>query len=112
MFDVEFPSYIYASPIILLIVFFGGAILVGFAGTNRKGGFLRAFLLGLFLTPLVGIILVIGSAQKNPKGCIHCGNSANEAEFCGLCGKNEEGMSKVEARSYIVPELKHGEIHS
>ncbi|MHB1278836.1 MAG: hypothetical protein ACYC1Q_10595 [Bacteroidia bacterium] len=66
-----------------------GAILVGFAGTNRKGGFLRAFLISLILTPVIGLFLTISGGVKNPKGCIHCGNKENEAEYCGLCGKNE-----------------------
>ena len=68
-----------------------GAVLVGFAGLNRRMGFLGAFALGLLLTPLIGIIFVIGSAHKRPRGCPHCGNTENEAEFCGLCGKNAAG---------------------
>jgi hypothetical protein len=71
-----------------------GGILVGFAGLNRKGGFGRAFLLGLLLSPLFGLIFTIGGARRNPRGCNHCGNEANEVEFCGLCGKNEEGKTR------------------
>ena len=68
-----------------------GAVLVGFAGTNRRMGFLGAFGLGLLLTPVIGIIVVIGSKHKHPRGCAHCGNADNEAEFCALCGKNAAG---------------------
>lgn len=88
----------FVIPGILWIV---GAFLVGFAGTNRKGGYLRAFLLALFLSPLLGIILVLGSANKNPNGCKHCGNKYNEAEFCGLCHKNEEGLTREEVKSNL-----------
>ncbi len=72
------------------------AAIVGFAGLNRRGGFLRAFLMGLIFSPLIGLILVLGSAQKNPRGCAHCGNTSNEAEFCGLCRKNEAGLTREE----------------
>lgn len=68
-----------------------GAVIVGFAGTNRRMGFWGAFALGLVLSPIIALIIVIGSAQKHPRGCPHCGNTANEAEFCALCGKNAAG---------------------
>ncbi|OSZ79551.1 hypothetical protein CAP35_15265 [Chitinophagaceae bacterium IBVUCB1] len=66
-----------------------GAILVGFAGVNKKGGFIKAFILSLLLSPFVGLLLTLGAAKKNPIGCKHCGNKDNEAEYCGVCGKNE-----------------------
>lgn len=75
----------------VFIGWFIGALLVGFAGLNRKGGFWRAFLIGMLFTPLAGIIFVVGSGKKNPKGCRHCGNKYNEAEYCGICGKNDNG---------------------
>jgi hypothetical protein len=77
-----------------IIAWIIGSILVGFAGINRKGGFLRAFLVSLLLSPLAGIIITVGGGQKNPRGCPHCGNDQNEAEFCGICGKNEEGLTR------------------
>ncbi|MCZ4408875.1 hypothetical protein O3Q51_08655 [Cryomorphaceae bacterium 1068] len=73
------------------------AVLVGFAGTNRKGGFWLAFFLGLVLSPLVGLIVVMTLAKKNAKGCAHCGNEYNEAEYCGLCKKNDQGLTREEA---------------
>lgn len=72
-----------------------GAVLVGFAGTNRRMGFLGAFALGLLLTPIIGLILVIGSKHKHPRGCAHCGNADNEAEFCALCGRNAAGEQRA-----------------
>lgn len=80
----------------LIIAGLIGAVLVGFAGINKKGGYWRAFLLSLFLTPVIGLFLTIGSGAKNPIGCPHCGNRENEAAFCGICGKNQEGKLKNE----------------
>lgn len=68
-----------------------GALLVGFAGTNRRMGFLGAFALGLLLTPIIALIIVIGAKHEHPRGCRHCGNAENEADHYGLCGKNEAG---------------------
>ncbi len=85
---------------VYLLIFIACAVAVGFAGVDKKGGFWRAFLLSLFLSPLIGILITLGGAQKNPKGCSHCGNVHNEAEFCGLCGKNDAG----ELRAGFVPE--------
>ncbi len=79
-----------------------GSLLVGFAGMNRKGGFLRAFLISLILSPLAGIFLTVGGGQKNPIGCRHCGNAENEAEYCGVCGKNEEGFTSAMKQSSHV----------
>ena len=70
------------------------ALLVGFAGTNRRGGFGRAFMLSLFLGPLVAIIFTVYSAQMDPPGCPHCGNPFHEAEFCGVCGLNADGVPR------------------
>jgi hypothetical protein len=69
-----------------MIAWFIGSVLVGFAGLNRRGGFFRAFLLGLVLTPLPAIFVVVSSSVKNPVGCNHCGNELNEADKCLVCG--------------------------
>jgi hypothetical protein len=82
-----------------------GAALVGFAGMSRKMGYGGAFLvaLGLGLLPLAGhigaLVIVNGSARKQPRGCAHCGNTANDAEFCALCGKNAAVEVRVDIRS-------------
>lgn len=57
----------------------------------RKIGFAPAVLICIILTPLIGYLVVSGRPLRNPKGCKWCGNTQNEAEFCGICGKNEEG---------------------
>jgi len=54
-------------------------------------GFWGALGLGLLLTPLIALIIIIGSARKDRRGCAHCGNSENEAEYCALCGHNAAG---------------------
>lgn len=78
----------------MIIAWIIAAALVGIAGLDRKGGFVRAFFLSLFLSPIIGLFLTVGGAGKNPVGCTHCGNKLNEAEYCGICGKNKEGELK------------------
>lgn len=63
-------------------------------GKNKKVGFWGTFLWSLLLTPFLGLFIALGSAQKNPIGCPYCGNEENEAAFCGLCGKNQDGLTK------------------
>ena len=81
--------------IILQIV---GAVLVGLAGLKKRGAFGRAFLIGLVTTPIIGFIIVNYSAPKYVKGCNHCGNKLNEAEYCGICKKNEAGDLRPEGK--------------
>jgi len=57
----------------------------------RKISFAAAFLLCILLSPFIAYFVISTFALRNPPGCDHCGNSKNEAEFCGLCGKNREG---------------------
>lgn len=74
-----------------------GAVLIGFAGLNRRMGYAGAFAiaLGLGLIPVAGqiaaLVIIIGSKRMQPRGCPHCGNAENEAEYCNLCGKNAAG---------------------
>jgi hypothetical protein len=60
-------------------------------GRYKKIGFTTTLVVSLLLSPFVGLLLAEGGAQSNPKGCNWCGNQENEAKFCGLCGKDEEG---------------------
>ena len=80
-----------------LIAWAIGAVLVGLAGTNRRMGFWGAAGLGLLLTPIIALIIVIGSARKDARGCAHCGNAENEAAYCNLCGKNAAGDQRPSA---------------
>ena len=45
------------------------------------------FFLALVISPLFGYFIILNRPLRNNKGCVHCGNTCNEAEFCGLCGK-------------------------
>jgi len=61
-------------------------------GRRRTIGFLPALII-TWLIPLFGIF-IIESSRLRTAGCKWCGNKYNEAEFCGLCGKNEAGELK------------------
>lgn len=58
---------------------------------NRKINFVAALLLSLIITPFFAYFVFGLLPARNPKGCNWCGNKKNEAEYCGLCGKNEQG---------------------
>ena len=63
-------------------------------GRHKKIGFAKTFILCVIFTPFIGYLIAEGSALKHPRGCAWCGNTENEAEYCGLCGKNENGDLK------------------
>lgn len=71
-------------------------------GRQRRIGFFWSLIVCLVTSPLFGFFIVSSSGLKNAKGCGWCGNTYNEAEFCGLCGKNEEG----ELRPGFIPRKK------
>ncbi len=48
-------------------------------------------LLCMLVTPFVCYLIYRFLPNKVKLSCIHCGNEYNEAEYCGLCGKNIEG---------------------
>jgi UPF0716 family protein affecting phage T7 exclusion len=73
-----------------------GALLVAPAGIGRRIGFWKTFLWCLLLTPFIGLFIAMNSGRLNARGCKHCGNEYNEAEYCGICGKNEEGNLREE----------------
>ncbi len=62
---------------------------------NRKINFIVAFLLSVAITPFFAYFVFGLLPARNPKGCNWCGNKKNEAEYCGLCGKNENGELRV-----------------
>ena len=62
-------------------------------GRQKKVGLVPVILLMIFATPFIGYFIV--EALPNHKTpCQWCGNLANEAEYCGLCGKNKDGNLK------------------
>ena len=58
----------------------------------RKIHFLIALGVLIIATPLFGYFIVSSIRLRNPVGCKWCGNKENEVEYCGICGKNEEGI--------------------
>jgi hypothetical protein len=63
-----------------------------FEGTKKTIGFWGCIFIMLIFTPFFGYFIIESFAQKNAKGCGWCGNKYNEAEYCGICGKNKEGV--------------------
>lgn len=83
---MEYLSYVLIAILIVL------SVLMCFQESQKKVlSFPLALLLCLIITPFAVYILFLFLPEKNPKGCIHCGNGRNESAFCGLCGKNELG---------------------
>lgn len=81
---------------VFLIVIISGVILLVILmcwqeSRKRKISFVGAFLICLFTSPFLGYFIISGRPLRNPRGCKWCGNTKNEAEYCGLCGKNEAG---------------------
>lgn len=58
----------------------------------RKINFFVAVLICVIITPFFGYFVISNFPLRNPKGCKWCNNSLNEAEYCGICRKNEEGL--------------------
>lgn len=85
-------------------VFVGLFILIGISlvllmcyeqSKKRKINFFVALVICIITTPLIGYVIISTFKTRNPKGCKWCGNERNEAEYCGVCKKNEEGDLKV-----------------
>jgi Na+-driven multidrug efflux pump len=75
-----------------LIIYIGLSFLVAhLIGRNKKIGFTNSLIICLLTSPFIGFLITEGGAAKNPRGCNWCGNKENEAEYCGLCNKNENG---------------------
>jgi 4-amino-4-deoxy-L-arabinose transferase-like glycosyltransferase len=62
---------------------------------RRKIHVAMAILICILATPLFGYFIISSFALRNPVGCNWCGNTKNEAVYCGLCGKNKEGLAKI-----------------
>ena len=61
---------------------------------RRKVNFFFALLLCILITPFFAYFFIGLQPLRNPRGCAYCGNTLNEAEYCGLCGKNVVGELK------------------
>jgi hypothetical protein len=62
-----------------------------FEGSKRKPGFIGCLIIMLLFTPFFGYFIIESFSKKNAKGCKWCGNKYNEAVYCGMCGKNDDG---------------------
>ena len=62
---------------------------------RRKISFIAALLLSIFITPFFAYFIIGLLPLRNAKGCKWCDNTANEAEYCGLCGKNDAGEVSI-----------------
>lgn len=60
-------------------------------GRHKKIGFWPTIFISLIFSPFIGFIVAEASGLKKPKGCKWCGNKDNEAVYCGICNKNDEG---------------------
>lgn len=65
-----------------------------FEGSMRKPGFWGCLAIMITFTPFFGYFIIESFSQKKAKGCKWCGNKYNEAMYCGLCGKNAEGVER------------------
>jgi hypothetical protein len=60
-------------------------------GKYKKLGLWKTFVLCLIISPFFGYFIAENSRALNPKRCRWCQNNYNEAEYCGVCGKNDRG---------------------
>lgn len=96
---LQFMGYI----VVFAVIYTTPAVIVAaVVGRQYKMGFFWSLLVCLVTSPLFGYFIIGSSGLKEAKGCNWCGNTYNEAEYCGLCGKNEPG----ELRPGFVPK-KH-----
>jgi hypothetical protein len=60
--------------IIIVFAYLGLCFCIALIGTNRKFGYWGYFFCSLFLTPLIGAIVLLGSDKrpKNMKKCPKC----------------------------------------
>ena len=52
------------TQVLLLVVYMGISVLIGFIGRNRKFGFWGFFFCSLLLTPVVGLLTYFASCEK------------------------------------------------
>ena len=58
---------------------------------KRKINFWLALAICFLVSPILGYFILTNRPLRNARGCKWCNNHENEVEFCGVCGKNEEG---------------------
>jgi len=80
----------------VFVLFFALVILMCWQESKkRRIAFVTALLLCFLLTPLIAYFIISSRPLRHAKGCPWCGNTYNEVEYCGVCGKNERGESRT-----------------
>lgn len=82
-------TYIFLALFIIMSV-----LMANQESKKRKISFGKAILLCVLLSPVIGYFIISNYPLRNAPGCQWCGNSDNEAEYCGICGKNEAGKPR------------------
>lgn len=77
--------------IFLAIIYILGILMCYQESKIRDISFISALAICLILSPIIGYFIISNRPLRNPRGCNWCGNKENEAEYCGVCGKNEAG---------------------
>ena len=85
--------------IILGILLIGVAVLTVLMSLQesrkRKISVWIALLICIITSPFLGYFIISTFGLRNPIGCKWCGNTLNEAEYCGVCHKNETGQMTI-----------------
>ena len=77
---------------LLAIVAVGLTVLMAWQeGRKRTCGIIGAIGICLVLSPLFAYFVILLFPLKHPRGCRWCNNKQNEADYCGICGKNDAG---------------------
>jgi hypothetical protein len=70
------------------------AVFVGILADRYNLGFTPAFMLSLFLSPIVGFAALMVIKYENTL-CNYCGSSMKGFQnYCHHCGKDKEGLTK------------------
>lgn len=94
-YHVSFDAFLSFIPLFFIFSLLLLTILMCWQESRkRKINFFVAMLICFATSPLLGYFIISGFPLKGSKGCQWCGNTDNEVEFCGVCGKNEAGLTR------------------
>lgn len=67
---------------IIVLVYIVLCLIIALIGSNRKFGFWGYFFCSLFLTPIIGSIILLGSDErpKSLKKCPHCSHTLSKTD--------------------------------
>jgi hypothetical protein len=103
-FSILNNEFIFITAIIYLLII----ISVIKLGSERMCGGLKAFIVSLFFTPVIGLIYVLRSADRNTLRIIHyrchtCGlEYTSNHKYCPSCAKDGRSshLEKIRMKSY------------